>query len=105
MSEKIKLFPQRSNVGTSGLKGHEVGAKLAEKLVKTKLWGYTPAVNSKDDIEQMALAAKREIGNDLKELEAERERLKREREEIEEMRAELLTGTAKKLGRPAKTEV
>ena len=100
---KIQLYPQRKNVGKNGITPEFFNEHLAKKLVKTKLWGYTPSVNTKEDIELIALEAKRENAQERNEIELERERLIKEREELEILRAELLT-SSKKLGRP-KAEV
>jgi hypothetical protein len=98
---KIMLFPQRMNVGKDKATGEMFNEALAARLVKTKLWGYTPMAENQDDVNLFLNKAKSEIADDAKANRLEAERLKQEREDLERLRAELLTGSKTK----KKTEV
>ena len=97
---KIQLFPARNNVGKDVLTPEWFSEGMAQKMIKTGLWAYTPTPNNKDDLNLMLNAAKSEIKADADANKAEAERLKAEREELEALRVQLLTG-----GKPKKTEV
>lgn len=98
---KIMLFPQRMNVGKDKVTGEMFDETLAQRLVRTKLWGYSPVVENQNDATLFLNKVKGEIAEDVMANKREAERLRKEREELEQLRAELLTGSKK----TKKTEV
>jgi hypothetical protein len=103
MSNKVQLFPARPNVGKDVVTPEWFSEGMAKKMVKTKLWSYTPVATTQDDINLMLDRAKGELKADSEAIALEKERLKAEREELEALRAELLTKT--KVDGRKKTEV
>ena len=87
----IEIFPVGDNVGVNAITPARVKASLAAKLVKTKLWSYTPKPKNEKDVNLFIGKAKAEISDEMAKLEAERAKLIREREEFEAQRAESLT--------------
>ena len=100
----IEIFPARGNVGKDAITPQRMPEALAHKMVKTKLWSYTPVANTKDDIALMVNQAKGELSSEMKNIAEEKERLRLEREDLEALRAQLLTGDVK-IDKRRKTEV
>lgn len=96
MADKVQLFPARPNVGKDVVTPEWFSEGMANKMVKTKLWSYTPVATTQDDINLMLNKAKGELKEDADANRLERERLTAEREELEALRAELLTKKVKK---------
>jgi hypothetical protein len=103
----VELFPARSNVGAGGLTAWHFPAKLAQKLIASKLWSATPKIKNEKDVAELLSKGRAELMAEASQFEQQKAEFERMKQELEDLKAQLLTDSseAKKAGRPKKTEV